>query len=157
MQENPNHDLNCLVERQATITIGGQVILLSACLAIGSLFMDWASVSFRSWHLTSKDGLALGMIYILCIWIYPSRVAIKRERLTTKPFILISLISLIVPFVLYYKIESKRMYLVFHVDAEFGVYFFILAGVTLVYGMVIDQLPYLLKYLYHVFKRAKVE
>jgi hypothetical protein len=152
MQANPGRDLNCLVERQAIITIGGRFILFSACLAIGSLFMGWANVSFLFLPLTSKTGIAIGMIYILCIWIYPSYAAIKHKRLTTKTFILISLIALIVPFVLFDIIDHKRIFWVLDVDAGFGVVIFTLAGLTLVLGMIMDQLSYLLKYLHHVLK-----
>jgi hypothetical protein len=131
------------VKPRKRISIGGWIVLLSSALAITSLFEDWAEIRFLLFfHIGSRTGLAIGMIYVLALWFYPVSAAIKREHMSASSTILTSALALTVPIVIWLVIDGKG-WGPFGVDPGSGVFLFWIAGVALVAGMLLDQFLYM--------------
>jgi hypothetical protein len=128
---------------QRPISVGGWLILLSSAMATTSLFLDWAEIKFLLFfHIASRTGLAIGVIYILALWFHPVSAAIKRERMSSSSTVLTSALALTVPIVIALVIDGKG-WGPFGIDPGSGVFLFWIAGAALVAGMLLDQLSYM--------------
>jgi len=127
-------------------TIGGLIISLSFGLALVSLFLDWANVSFLFWHLSSKSGIALGLIYVLVVWAYPTSQSLRGEFLQLWSWVACSVLALALPVYLWQKIDHARLFIAIDIDAGIGVSSFSVAGLMLAIGMVLHQVHCAVRY-----------
>ena len=126
------------VKHWRRISIGGWLIFFSSVLAMTSLFWPWAEIRFLLFKIGSRTGLAIGVIYVLALWFYPVSAAIKREHMSSSSTILTSVLALTVPIVIALVIDGKG-WGPFGIDPGSGVFLFLVAGVTLATGMLLDQ------------------
>ena len=110
--------------------IGGQVIFVSTCGAIVSMFMDWVSIGFAS-----QSGLTQGTFLILILWIYPVLKLFKKEIIDKFWGFVCSLSSIALTIA---YISSKSIELLGnHLNAAAtGAWLFLLLSVSLMIGII---------------------
>lgn len=124
------------------LTFGGWLILFSGLVAIGSLFLGWADMSFLFWNIGSMTGIAIGIAGVLALWLYPLYMSFAKKQMGRRMIVATWVFVVGIPVAVTININNKGG-LLFDVDAGVGVTVFFLAGAILILGILADQLRYI--------------
>jgi hypothetical protein len=123
------------------LSFGGKLIVVSALIAVASLFMGWVDISLAFWRVGSITGFAIGAAVILLLWAYPLDVVMNCKRIGSKVLAAIAVLAVVIPAAIYIYIDQQGG-LILRIDSGFGVMTFFLACTLMVVGIILDQLKH---------------